>query len=134
MLYLHTIQVRWNHNSCYPLLLSEIYVEVDPRWFFHCNFTDRIVLTERSAFFPPQAKHRGCGTALTLRDTQRILVFYAVHRESDWRAAINRNVLAGKCKLSAKPRFETMLLVMDEVGGGGVSAEERAHDVGYFVN
>jgi len=62
-------------------------------------------------FFPPQAKHRGCGTALTLPFTQRVLVFYAVHRESDWRAAINRNVLAGKCKLSAKPRFETMLLV-----------------------
>lgn len=90
-----------------------------PRWFFHCNF---ILPTERSAFFPSQVKHRGYGTALTLRDTQRVLVFYAVHRESDWREAINRNVLAGKCKLSAKPRFETMLLVMN---GVGVSADGR---------
>ncbi|EGI58108.1 hypothetical protein G5I_13810 [Acromyrmex echinatior] len=89
----------------------------------------REFIFQRSAFFLSQAKHRGYGTALTLRDTQRVLVFYAVHRESDWCEAINRNVLAGKCKLSAKPRFETMLLVMDGVGGVGrrpKSGPERA--------
>ncbi|KYN42396.1 hypothetical protein ALC56_03156 [Trachymyrmex septentrionalis] len=80
-------------------------------------------------FFLHKQNIGGYGTALTLRDTQRVLVFYAVHRESDWCEAINRNVLAGKCKLSAKPRFETMLLVMDGVGGVGrrpKSGPERA--------
>ncbi|KYM96179.1 hypothetical protein ALC62_13231 [Cyphomyrmex costatus] len=86
----------------------------------------REYIFQRSAFFPSQAKHRGYGTALTLRDTQRVLVFYAVHRESDWREAINRNVLAGKCKLSAKPRFETMLLVMNGVGFSEMSFSSSA--------
>ena len=67
---------------------------------------------------------------------KRVLVFYAVYRESDCRAAINRNVLAGKCKLSTKPRLETMLLVADreEEGEWDVGCRAGPRDAGYFVN
>lgn len=55
--------------------------------------------------------------------------------------AINRNVLAGKCKLNAKPRLETMLLALAagrfSVGEGNEREGKEIigmYVVSYFVN
>jgi len=82
-------------------------------------------------FFP--RKQNIAVTAPPWHCRSRSLVFYAVHRENDWRAAINCNVLAGKCKLSAKPRFETMLLVRGRGRGVGRRVGPRARYASYFV-